>query len=47
MNVVLHDPQSSKEVTGRQRNRLYMVPKLINILVGRPAAGSEGARNRS
>jgi len=33
-----------REVTGQQRNRLYMAPKLIDILVGRPPSEIEGTK---
>lgn len=34
-----------KEVTGQQRNRLYMAPKLIEILAGRHGSGGEGTKD--
>jgi len=36
-----------EEVTGLRRNRLYVSPRLMNILIGRSASGSEDADQKS
>jgi len=36
-----------EEVTGQRRNRLYRSPRMINILSGRPASGSEETGQKS